>query len=106
MSRTHLQDPKFIATLSTIIDQKFQGFLSHCTNALTAEDGRRFAFNFKHYCECVTLGTTMSVALAPEVAFCIAQPPTPKSGSPNKKQIAYSSGLGWAPHLHIFIFAS
>jgi len=25
MSRTHLQDPKFIATLSTIIDRKFQG---------------------------------------------------------------------------------
>jgi len=40
MSRTHLQDPKFIATLLTIIDQKFQGFLSHCTNALTADDVR------------------------------------------------------------------
>ena len=40
MSRTHLQDPKFIATLSTIIDRKFQAFLSHCTNALTAGDVR------------------------------------------------------------------
>jgi len=29
MSRTHLQDPNFIATLSIIIDRKFQGFLSH-----------------------------------------------------------------------------
>ena len=49
MSRTHLQDPKFIATLSTIIDRKFRAFLSHCTNALTANDVRQFAFNFEHY---------------------------------------------------------
>jgi len=48
MSRTHLQDPNFIATLSIIIDRKFQGFLSHCTNALTTDDVRKFAFNFKH----------------------------------------------------------
>jgi hypothetical protein len=65
MSRIHLQDPKFIATLSTIIDQKFQDFLSHCTTALTADDVRKFAFNLEHYCECVTFGTTMSVTLAP-----------------------------------------
>jgi hypothetical protein len=76
MSRTHLQDLKFISTLSTIIDRKFQGFLSHCTNALTADDVRKFAFSFKHYCECITIGTTVSVTLAPEVAFCIAKPPT------------------------------
>jgi hypothetical protein len=36
MSRTHLQDTKFIATLSTTIDRKFQGFLLHCSNTLTA----------------------------------------------------------------------
>jgi len=47
MSRTHLQDPKFIATLLIIIDRKFQGFLSHCTNALTADDVRKFTFNFE-----------------------------------------------------------
>ena len=88
MSRTHLKDPKFIATLSTIIDRKFQGFLSHCTYALTAKDVRKFAFNFEQYSECVTFGTTMSVTLAPEVAFCIAQPPTPKSGSPSEKRKA------------------
>jgi len=88
MSRTHLQDPKFIAPLSTIIDRKFQGFLSHCTNALTADDVRKFAFNFEHYCECISFGTTMSVTLAPEVAFCIAKPPTPKSGSRSEKRKA------------------
>jgi hypothetical protein len=88
MSRTHLQDPKFIATLLTIIDRKFQGFLSHCTNALTANDVRKFAFNFEHYCECITFGTTISVTLALEVAFCIAKPPTPKSGSPSETRKA------------------
>jgi hypothetical protein len=30
----------------------------------------------------------MSVTLAPEVAFCIAKPPTPKSGSPSEKRKA------------------
>jgi hypothetical protein len=88
LSRTHLQDPKFIATLSTIIDRKFQGFLSHCTNALTAEEVRKFAFNFEHNCECITFGTTMSVTLAIEVALCIAQPSTPKSGLPSEKRKA------------------
>jgi len=86
ISRTHLQDPKFIATLSTIIDRKFQGFFSHCTNTLTADDIQKFAFNFEHYCECITFGTTMSVTSTPEVAFCIAKPPTPKSGSPSEKR--------------------
>ena len=86
MSRTHLQHPKFIATLSTIIDRKFQGFLSHCTNALTANDVQKFAFNFEHYCECITFG--MSVTLVPKGAFCIAKPPTLKSGSPSEKREA------------------
>jgi len=95
MSRIHLQDPTFIATLSTIIDRKLQGFLSHCTNALTADDVRKFAFNFEHYCKCITFGTTMSVTLAPEVAFCIAKPPTPKSGLPSEKRKADD---GTAPH--------
>ena len=78
LSRTHLQD----------IDRKFQGFLSHCTNALTAEEVRKFAFNFEHNCECITFGTTMSVTLAVEVALCIAQPSTPKSGLPSEKREA------------------
>ena len=94
MSRTHLQDPKLIATfLLTIIDQIFQGFLSHCTNAPTVDDVRKFAFNFEHYCECITFGTAMSVTLAPKVAFCIAKPPIPKSGSPSKKRKADDSTI-------------
>ena len=62
MVKGHLDQERANVRSTKLTAEKHEITTSH--NALTADDVRKFAFNFEHYCECITFGTTMSVTLA------------------------------------------